>query len=149
MLKRHEVEILLKAGHAKSEVARLAGVSVRSVHRIASEAPVEHSDDARERVERRIGRPNRVENFRKLVLAILEEKAELPSLEILRRVREAGYRGGKTGLYPWSPRCVPRGLSRWSVSKVCRENSVSTTSGKSMWSSSTARSVESASLLPA
>jgi len=27
MLKRHEVEILLKAGHAKAEVARLAGVS--------------------------------------------------------------------------------------------------------------------------
>ena len=26
MLKRHEVEILLKAGHSKAEVARLAGV---------------------------------------------------------------------------------------------------------------------------
>ena len=26
MLKRHEVEILLKAGHAKTEVARLSGV---------------------------------------------------------------------------------------------------------------------------
>ena len=29
MLKRHEVEILLKAGHPKTEVARLAGVSLR------------------------------------------------------------------------------------------------------------------------
>jgi branched-subunit amino acid transport protein len=29
MLKRHEVEILLKAGHAKTEVARLSGVSLR------------------------------------------------------------------------------------------------------------------------
>ena len=28
MLKRHEVEILLKAGHSKTEVARLAGVSL-------------------------------------------------------------------------------------------------------------------------
>jgi hypothetical protein len=28
MLKRHEVEILLKAGHAQTEVARLAGVSL-------------------------------------------------------------------------------------------------------------------------
>ena len=28
MLKRHEVEILLKAGHPKTEVARLAGVSL-------------------------------------------------------------------------------------------------------------------------
>jgi hypothetical protein len=31
MLKRHEVEIILKAGHAKTEVARLAGVSLCSV----------------------------------------------------------------------------------------------------------------------
>jgi len=31
MLKRHEVEILLKAGHAKTEVARLAGVSFCSI----------------------------------------------------------------------------------------------------------------------
>ena len=31
MLKRHEIEILLKAGHPKTEVARLAGVSARSV----------------------------------------------------------------------------------------------------------------------
>jgi hypothetical protein len=32
MLKRHEVEILLKAGHAKTEVARLSGISLRSVN---------------------------------------------------------------------------------------------------------------------
>jgi hypothetical protein len=40
MLKRHEVEILLKAGHAQTEVARLAGVSLCSVKRIAEEAPM-------------------------------------------------------------------------------------------------------------
>jgi len=44
MLKRHEVEILLKAGHPKTEVARLAGVSVCSVKRIAEETPVVHVD---------------------------------------------------------------------------------------------------------
>jgi DNA invertase Pin-like site-specific DNA recombinase len=38
MLKRHEVEILLKAGHGKAEVARLTGVSLCSVKRIAQEA---------------------------------------------------------------------------------------------------------------
>jgi len=37
MLKRHEVEILLKASHSKAEVARLAGVSLCSVKRIAEE----------------------------------------------------------------------------------------------------------------
>jgi transposase len=99
MLKRHEVEILLKAGHPQTEVARLTGVSVRSVQRMAEEAPIEHVDDAAERSKRRIGRPSVVEDFRKRVLEVLEERADLPSLEILRRVREAGYRGGKTALY--------------------------------------------------
>src|SRR5256886_9682456 len=96
MLKRHEVEILLKAGHAKTEVARLAGVSLCSVKRIAEEAPVAHVDDAAEREKRRIGRPSKGENFRKIVVKILQEEPDLPSLAILRRIREAGYHGGNT-----------------------------------------------------
>jgi len=99
MLKRHEVEILLKAGHAKAEVARLTGVSLCSVKRIAQEQPVEHVDDAAERAKRKIGRPSTVETFRKQVVGILEETPDLVSLEILRRVREAGYEGGKSALY--------------------------------------------------
>jgi transposase len=38
-------------------------------------------------------------NFRKQVATILEQEPDLPSLEILRRVRETGYEGGKTALY--------------------------------------------------
>jgi hypothetical protein len=45
MLKRHEVEILLKAGRPKTEVARLAGVSLCSVKRIAEETPVMQRED--------------------------------------------------------------------------------------------------------
>jgi transposase len=110
MLKRHEVEILLKAGHPKTEVARLSGVSLCSVKRIAEESPVVHVDDAAEREKRRIGRPSIVENFRKLIVAILEEKADLPSLEILRRAREAGYTGGKTALYALVASLRPQGI---------------------------------------
>ena len=99
MLKRHEIEVLLKAGHPKVQVAGLAGISLSSVKRIAEESPVVHVDDVAERGKRGIGRPSQVENFRKLVVEILEEKADLPSVEILRRVREAGYRGGKSALY--------------------------------------------------
>jgi transposase len=99
MLKRHEVEILLKAGHSKTEVARLAGVSLCSVKRIAQESPVVHVDDAAERSQRQIGRPSTVANFRNQVVGILQETPDLVSLEILRRVREAGYQGGKTALY--------------------------------------------------
>jgi len=100
---------LLKAGHAKTEVARLAGVSLCSVKRIAEETPVVHVDDAVEREKRGIGRPSLVENFRKLIVAILEEKPDLPSLEILRRAREAGYPGGKTALYALVSSLRPKG----------------------------------------
>jgi transposase len=99
MLKRHEVETLLKAGHAKTEVARLSGVSLRSVKRIAEESPVGHVDDGAERRKREIGRPSTVVTFRKHVVEILQEAPDLATLEILRRVRESGYRGGKTALY--------------------------------------------------
>lgn len=108
MLKRHEVEILLKAGHPKTEVARLAGVSLRSVKRIAGETPVAHIDDAAERGERRIGRPSIVADFRKPIAAILEERPDLPSLEVLRQVRIAGYRGGKTALYALAASLRPK-----------------------------------------
>jgi transposase len=99
MLKRHEVEVLLKAGHRKTEVARMSGVSLRSVKRIAQEQPVVDVDDKVERGKRQIGRPSAVQNFRKQVVGILELTPELPSLEILRRVRETGYQGGKTAIY--------------------------------------------------
>jgi len=105
MLKRHEVEILLKAGYPKTEVARLAGVSLCSVKRIAEETPVVHVDDAAEREKRQIGRPSLVGNFRKLIVAILEEKPDLPSLEILRRVREAVIQGARPPCMPWWLRC--------------------------------------------
>ena len=77
MLKRHEIEILIKAGHPKTEVARLAGVSARSIHRIAEENPVVDVNDSAERALRHIGRPSIVEDFRKFVLDILNEKADL------------------------------------------------------------------------
>jgi len=108
MLKRHEVEILLKAGHAKTEVARLAGVSLCSVKRIAQEGPVLHVDNIAERTQRQIGRPSTAQNFRNQVMGILQEEPDLATLEILRRVREAGYAGGKTALYALVASLRPR-----------------------------------------
>jgi hypothetical protein len=69
------------------------------VQRIAEESPVGHFDDAKERAKRQIGRPSTVVNFRKQVVEIVQETPDLASLEILRRVRESGYSGGKTALY--------------------------------------------------
>src|SRR5437588_6970124 len=99
MLRRHEVEILLRAGRAKTEVARLTGISLCSVKRIAQESLAGDVDDAAERAKRQIGRPSTVANFQKQVAEILQQTPDLASLEILRRVRETGYQGGKTALY--------------------------------------------------
>ena len=87
MLKRHEVEILLRAGHRKKEAARLAGVSLCSVKRIAQEDPVVQVEDKLERAKRQIGRPSTVGTFRKQIVQILEQQPDLASLEILRRAR--------------------------------------------------------------
>lgn len=98
LLKRHDVEILLKAGHRRTEVARLTGTSRSSVQRIAGER-IGRLHDAVERRKRRIGRPSLVDGFKKTIGDILEKDADLPFLEILRQVQKAGYRGGKTALY--------------------------------------------------
>jgi hypothetical protein len=147
MLKRHEVEILLKAGHSKVELTRLTGISLRSVNRIAEEAPVVHVDDAAEREKRQIGRPSKVDRFRKFIVGILEENPDLPSLEILRRVREPGYPGGKTALYALvSSLCAPEESNRWSASKAYLGNLVSMTLDQSTSSSWAERFVAPASL---
>ncbi len=45
-LKRHEIQVLLKAGFSVTDVASRSGTSVDSVRRVRAEALVEHADDA-------------------------------------------------------------------------------------------------------
>ena len=99
MLKRHEVQVLIKAGHLQKEVAIFSGISVRAVRRIAGEAAVTHVDDGAERQARQIGRPNRTEAYREVVTAALDGEPGLLSVELLRRARLAGYTGGKSAMY--------------------------------------------------
>lgn len=40
MLKRHEIQVLRRAGHSQVEVARLAGTSERTVRRVEDEPAV-------------------------------------------------------------------------------------------------------------
>jgi len=99
LLKRHEIQVLRRAGHSQPEVAKLAGVSERSVQRVEAEPAVSHVDTAAERMERKIGRPSKAEPFRSLVVELLAKEPDLLSVEILRRARLEGYDGGKTALY--------------------------------------------------
>jgi transposase len=99
MLKRHAIQVLRQAGHDQVEIARLVGVGVRTVRRVEGEPDISHIDDANEREQRAIGRPAKAEPFRSVVAEILAQAPDLLSVEILRRAKLKGYRGGKTALY--------------------------------------------------
>ena len=99
MLKRHEIQMLRRAGHAQIEVAKLAGVSLGSVRRVEREPEVTHVDRGPERGRRAIGRPAKAEPFRPWVVDVLTRDPDLLSVEIFRRAMLAGYTGRKTALY--------------------------------------------------
>lgn len=99
MLKRHEVQVLRKAGHNQLEVSALTGVSERSVRRIEAEPVVMDVDTSAERRRRRVGRPSGTEAFRQFITDTLKEEPALMSLELLRRARGKGYQGGRSSFY--------------------------------------------------
>jgi transposase len=92
---------LRKVGRTQKEVSEVTGVAERSIRRIEREAPYGEQgfDDVAERKRRRIGRPSKVEPFMVRIEALLEEDPGLQSLEILRRLKEDGYAGGKSALF--------------------------------------------------
>ena len=83
MLKRHEVQVLRRAGHTLMEVAALSGVSVGTVRRIEAEAAVETVDNGAERAKRQIGRPSKAEAFREVLRETLRDEPTLRSVELL------------------------------------------------------------------
>jgi transposase len=99
LLLRHEIQVLLRAGHAQTDVASRVGVSVRAVRRILAEDGVTCVDDDIERRARNIGRPSKATPFAESVRAWLAETPALPTQELLRRAKEAGYAGHKTAFY--------------------------------------------------
>lgn len=66
MLKRHEIQVLRRAGHTLEEVVKLAGVSQSSAQCVEAEPPVMTLDIAGERAQCRVraevaGRPREPE----------------------------------------------------------------------------------------
>jgi transposase len=98
-MKRHQIQVLKQAGHSSSETAKIAGVSVRSVKRIAQEATVSLNEDPQTLRSCRVGRPSKADGFRKFVTEILEDDPDLPTVELLHRARQSGYEGGKSAFY--------------------------------------------------
>lgn len=99
MIKRHEVQVLLAAGFSQRQVAKTTGVSKRSVTRIADEDPVKAIAETGVAASRRVGRPSTVADFREVIAESLREEPALPTVELLHRLRQRGYAGGKTAVY--------------------------------------------------
>jgi len=99
LLKRHEVQVLLRAGHSLADVAMRTGASADTIRRVKREAEVTSADDTIARRERKIGRPSKATPYAAKVAGWLAEAPELPTQELLRRAMEAGYSGHKTAFY--------------------------------------------------
>jgi transposase len=99
MVRRHEVQVLRRAGHGLAETAQLVGVSQRSARRLAAEAQVTSFDTQAEREQRRIGRPSKAEPFRSFLIAELAVQPNVLAVELLRRAKHKGYDGAKSALY--------------------------------------------------
>lgn len=109
LLKRHEIQVLRRAGVPQERVAELTGVSLSTVHRVErDEPPVETVDDEHARRARRIGRPDKTEAYREFVVELLGREPDLLTVEVLRRARLRGYAGGKTALYALVAEVRPR-----------------------------------------
>ncbi len=108
MLKRHEIQVLRRAGHSLQEVGKLAGVSQSSVQRVEAEPPVSSFDSTAERARRCVGRPAKAEAFRALLVGELAKQPGVLGVELLRRARLAGYAGGKSALYELIAAIRPR-----------------------------------------
>ena len=92
-MKRHEVHVLRQAGFPLREVARRAEISLDTVERILRER------NGLPRAPRAVGRPMVASPFEAAVQHVLSERPDLPTMEILRRMREQGYSAGKDPLY--------------------------------------------------
>jgi transposase len=102
-MKRHEIGVLARAGVSTQRIAEATNVPARSVRRIVGEMADDEAwpmdDSQAPPPPRRPGRPSKVATYRPVIAELLAAQPALPTMEILFRVRDRGYDGGKSPLY--------------------------------------------------
>ena len=95
-MKRHEIEILRHAGFSIRKIAEQTKVGVNTVVRVLRE-----KDPKEQGMERRrpVGRPPIALALQEPIRQILQVDPTLPTVEVLHRLRERGYSGGKNPVY--------------------------------------------------
>jgi hypothetical protein len=95
LLKRHEVQVLLKAGHKRTEVSRLTEISRSSVQRISAEAQLNNSMiPLRTRSGESVGQVS-LSRFWETISDILEKQPDLGSLAYSSPSPEFGLQWGQ------------------------------------------------------
>lgn len=107
-MKRHEVQVLRKAGLTRDEIAKRSGVSRRCVTDILNEPLVEELVLKTVAGDGRVGRPSTALPFTPNIQELFKAEPDLPTVEVLRRMRLQGYTGGKTALYEIVAELRPR-----------------------------------------
>ncbi len=92
-MKRHETQVLYRAGISVRQLAKKAEVGRNTVRRILRQAGMEPEAGPR------LGRPPLAPSFQATEKRLLEEKPDLPKVEVLRLLREQGYDAGKDPIY--------------------------------------------------
>ena len=103
-LERYIVQKLRQQDVPVQQVSDQTGVSKRSIIRIDQEAPIIEIDESAFRKTRKMGRPSAVAQYEEQIRQWLKEPRNPEdgppkSQEILARLRQQGYTGGKTAVY--------------------------------------------------
>lgn len=106
------VQQLRKADVPVDKVSELTGVSERSIRRIVQEPEVTSSEGKPSGKGQGVGRPSDVLKYESQVREWLTEERDpvdgpMKSREVLARLRQAGYTGGKTAVYELVKRLRP------------------------------------------
>jgi len=116
-MKRHEVQVLRKAGFTLDEIAERSAISRRCVTDILNEPLVEELVRKALPSDGKVGRPSTALPFTSHIQELFKTEADLPTVEVLRRMRLQGYTGGKTALYQivaaLRPRAIPSPVVRF------------------------------------
>jgi hypothetical protein len=108
---RHRIQVLRAAGWTQRAIATGTGISERTVRTICQEPAIDEADPASLTQQRQIGHPSVVEPFGAPLAALLEAEPRLKTVEVLHRMRQQGYSGGKSVLYERVRALRPREVS--------------------------------------
>ena len=121
-LERYLVQKLRKHGLSQKKISEQTGISQRSISRIEKEKPITELNEEEFKKARKIGRPRATAKYEEKIRQWLEEERNpedgtIKSQEILARLREQGYEGGKTAIYELvrslRPKITPKPVLRF------------------------------------